>query len=118
MSEDDFDIIWFPKYIGDFTSATTHLSTEQIGAYELLLMAYYRRKGLLPDDDIKLAAITKLSVSRWLKHRPTMEEFFSVSGGFWHHRRADSEIQKILEQHKLAVKRGKAGMKSRYGKPS
>ena len=116
MSEEDFDIIWFPKYIGDFTTATTHLSTEQIGAYELLLMKYYRKKGPLPDDDNQLAAITKLSLNQWRKHRPTIEEFFTIKGGKWINKRADLEIAGIIDRHNTAVAKGKTGMESRWRK--
>ncbi len=106
---DDFDIIWFPKYIGDYTTATTHLSTEQIGAYELLLMTYYRKKGPLLDDDEQLAAITRLPLKRWLKHRPIIVEFFVIKDERWINKRADLEIKGIKKRHDAAVKKGKLG---------
>ncbi len=82
-----------PLYIGDYLRDTLHLTTTQHGAYLLLLFAYWTT-GPLPDEDERLAAITKASLSDWKKMRPTMEWFFTIECGTWHQKRADEEIKK------------------------
>jgi uncharacterized protein YdaU (DUF1376 family) len=47
-------------YFGDaFVADTMHLTTEEIGAYWLLLTAMWRHNGFVPDDDKDLSRITR-----------------------------------------------------------
>lgn len=85
--------VWMPIYIGDYLADTAMLSTEQHGAYLLMLMAYWKN-GPLPDDDEILANITRLPIDRWKKTRGLLLGFFSVIGGFLINRRADEEKEK------------------------
>ena len=64
-------------YPGDYLGDTMHLSTIEHGAYFLLLMAVWRApKNRVPRDDIKLAAITRLTPSEWVEHRETLLGIF------------------------------------------
>ena len=56
--------IWMPLYVADYLSATSRLTTEQHGAYLLLLMDYWKN-GAPPNNDAVLAQITKLSPNAW-----------------------------------------------------
>jgi uncharacterized protein YdaU (DUF1376 family) len=64
------------RYLGD----TTMLSTEQHGAYFLLLLAMWKAGGVLPDDDGKLAQAAKLTPRRWAGMRDTIRPFFRGDG--------------------------------------
>ena len=79
-----------PVYIGDYLADTMHLSTEQHGAYLLLLFHLWRR-GILHDDDVVLAQITGLDPSAWSNSRAVLAEFFEIHDGLWHHGRVEQE---------------------------
>lgn len=89
--------IWMPLNIGDYLRDTMELSAEEHGAYLLLIMAYWTRRGPLPDDDKALRSITKISTHRWRKISPKMRAFFCVKDGFWHHKRIEQELQQAAE---------------------
>jgi uncharacterized protein YdaU (DUF1376 family) len=98
--------IWMPLYIGDYLADTSRLTTEQHGAYLLLLMDYWR-SGRLPDNDQVLAQITKLSPDAWSNARAMLEQFFSIEGGSWIHKRVEQELAQAVDNkaknHQRAV---------------
>jgi uncharacterized protein YdaU (DUF1376 family) len=102
-----------PLYIGDYLRDTMHLTTEQHGAYLLLIFAYWTTGPLL-DDDEWLSSITKLCRPDWEQVRPTMEGFFHVEDGFWCHKRIDEELRKASSIANARSLAGKAGMAKRW----
>lgn len=103
--------IWMPLYWGDYLADTTHLTTEQHGAYLLLIAAYWRRGQPLPDDDSFLAACVKATPQKWRggRLREVVGALFEISGGVWRHKRVDNEILKSTERLKSARANGRAG---------
>lgn len=87
---------WMPLYIGDYLQDTTRLSTEQHGAYLLLIMDYWTN-GPLPDDDTALAQVTRLQPAAWKKHRPALGRLFRIADGEWRHKRIDEEHAKAVK---------------------
>ncbi|OWY39395.1 hypothetical protein CEK28_08540 [Xenophilus sp. AP218F] len=83
--------VWMPLYIADYLADTARLTTEQHGAYLLLIMDYWRN-GSLPDDDSALANVCRLSTAQWKRHRPTLSRLFQVGDGVWRHKRVDAEL--------------------------
>jgi uncharacterized protein YdaU (DUF1376 family) len=101
--------IWMPLYIGDYMADTMHLSTVQHGSYFLIIIAYWKNRGPLPDDDTQFSAISKLSLKEWLLNRPVIAKFFQIVEGFWIQKRIDEEIKKAANRKEVASENGKRG---------
>ena len=84
---------WMPIYIGDYLADTMHLSYAEHGAYLLLIFAYWRSGGPLPDDDRMLAGICKASAKQWRDLRPALVRFFQIEHGAWRHKRIETELE-------------------------
>ena len=106
---------WMPIWIGDYLADTRRLTTEQHGAYLLLIFDYWRQ-GPLPDDDVALAQIVGLPESRWKKNRSTIATFFRVDAGQWRHKRIDREIEQAREHKAKMAARAKKAAEARWGK--
>jgi uncharacterized protein YdaU (DUF1376 family) len=107
--------IWMPLYVADYLSSTTRLTTEQHGAYLLLIIDYWK-SGRLPDDDSILANVTRLSMDAWAKHRGVLQGFFEVSNGEWVHSRIEKEIEKSGDLKLAQIKKSILGNYVKYGK--
>jgi uncharacterized protein YdaU (DUF1376 family) len=86
-----------PVFTDALIGDTTHLSTEQFGAYVLILLATWRNNGrALPDDDARMARLCRAGVQRWRsKLRPSLVEFFDISDGLWHQHRLEKEWERV-----------------------
>jgi uncharacterized protein YdaU (DUF1376 family) len=101
-------IPYMPFYPGDHLRDTRHLTTEQQGAYLLLILEYWS-KGCVPDDDEQLSRIVGLTLPKWRKMRPIIQAFFRDG---WRHKRIDAELAKA--ETKIENKRKAANV--RWGK--
>ena len=81
-------------YVSDFVGDTLQLSTEQIGAYMLLLMAMWNAGGRLPADDQKLARVVRMSVKKWRSISADLMAFFDGDNAHIWHNRLTKELQK------------------------
>jgi len=91
------------------------LTTEQHGAYLLLLMDYWTN-GPPPDDDAVLAAITKVALKRWPPMRATMLRYFHIQDGVWRQDRADRELERWAEKKRAFAERAAAGGRAKAAK--
>lgn len=82
--------IWMPFYISDYLSDTMHLTTQEHGAY-LLMILHYWKTGPLPDDDARLATITRLG-DAWSNASSILRAFFKHQDGMLRHTRIDAEL--------------------------
>lgn len=106
------DSIWMPLYIGDYLADTQLLSVEQHGAYLLLIMAYWRNSGALPNNDEILSTVCKVSPQKWKKIKPVIFSFFEVGKETIFHKRLEEEIAKS----KSRSSRGKKASQKRWEK--
>ena len=96
-------------YVSDFVGDTLQLSTEQIGAYMLLLMAMWNAGGSLPDDDAKLARVARLSAKKWRAISADLLTFFEREDGEIGHRRLTRELRKAQVKSEARAAAGARG---------
>ena len=73
-----------PLFTDAYLADTRHLTTEEHGAYLLLLICAWRSRGCaLKDDDKTLARIAGLSPTRWRRLKPALVDFFQIEDGLW-----------------------------------
>lgn len=105
--------IWMPLYVADYLADTSRLTTEQHGAYLLLLIDYWRN-GSLPDDDVVLAQITRMTPDAWSNARSTLQAYFKHEDGRWVHNRVEAELLKAKQSREKAKSRASAAAKARW----
>lgn len=93
---------WIAFYIGDYLKDTQALTTEQHGAYLLLLMECWQ-KGQVPLDARSRAAIARVALPRWKNISAPIDAFFAADGT---NKRASAEITKA---EMVSLKRAIAG---------
>lgn len=98
---------WMPLNVGDYLADTMHLNAAQHGAYLLLIMHYWCN-GPLPDDDTKLANITRTKLRAWNRDIGSTIRtfFFKGEDSLLHQKRCDEERAKAAE---ISQKRRAAG---------
>jgi uncharacterized protein YdaU (DUF1376 family) len=101
-----------PLYIPDYLADTAHLSTVESGAYLHLIMHYWMKDGL-PDDDVQLARIVKLSMPDWLAMRTVISAMFMEG---WRHSRIDKEMREAQEAYERLAAAGRRSGEVRRGK--
>jgi len=99
---------WMPLHVGDYLADTTHLTTQEHGAYLLLIMAYWRN-GPLPDCDAHLARTARCQADEWEAIKDTIKAFFKAKGGILRHGRIDAEQRRAREIQKNSVEKGRKG---------
>lgn len=102
--------LWTDAYLAD----TTHLSTEEHGAYLLLLICAWRTPDCaLPDDDKRLARMAGLTPAKWRRMRPTIEAFFDVSDGSWSQKNLTKMRKNVRKKVDQKRKAGRASAKAK-----
>lgn len=86
-------------YVADFVADTLDMSAEEVGAYFLLCMSYWRNRGL-PKDEELLARIARLDPMRWQCVRNALAMRFSAN---WRHRRIEAELEKAASKSNQAL---------------
>lgn len=98
-------------YVADYLADTAHLTTEEHGAYILLLFSYWQTGKPLRQD--RLASVARLSNERWTDVERTLKEFFHVAKDTWTHFRVEADLEKVGSKSKKNSDAGKASAKAR-----
>lgn len=104
---------WMPFYVGDYLAATGRLTTEQHGAYLLILLDYWKN-GPPPNDDVVLAQIARLSTGSWRKAKAALLGFFDVQDGLLIQKRVERERNRASKVTEERSKAGKVGAAKRW----
>lgn len=113
MASDMKTDVWMPLFIGDYMTATSRLTTEQHGAYLLLIMDYWKN-GPLPDNDQILAQITRMRPDAWSNARAVLAGFFKVANGQWRHSRIEKEMAEASERKGKAKDKARKAAEARW----
>lgn len=105
-----------PLYWADFLADTLHLTRADIGSYMLLIGAYWRKGGPLPDDHEGLQTICRCPGQDWARVKGVMASFFTVADGRWTHKRIDAELAECRELFIARVERTRAALEARNAK--
>ena len=104
---------WMPLYVSDYLADTSHLSTEEHGAYILLLMHAWMNNGELPTDDGRLRRICRMDERPWRKSRDEIKAFFYEQDCVLRHRRVDKEIERAQQMVAQRAAAGRASAEKR-----
>ncbi len=85
-------------YIADYLADTMHLSTEEHGAYLLLMFNYWQTGKPIPKN--RLAKIARVPNDRWLSIEQTLSEFFEDDGESWVHLRIERDMESVVSTSK------------------
>lgn len=100
-------------YVADYLADTQHLTTEQHGAYLLLLMTMWRNAGSLPNDEKKLARIAHVSLKRWHIIAGDVMAFFDITDDRITQKRLSEELQKAVSKSEKRKTSGSLGGKAK-----
>lgn len=106
--------IWMPLYVADLLADTLHLSAAEFGAYVLLICAYWRRRGPLPNDAGVLAQIARCTETEWQRNlNGKLTPLFQVNTTEWSHKRIDAELLASAARRKAGSKAGKVSAEAK-----
>lgn len=80
-------------YVADYLADTMHLTTEEHGAYLLLIFNYWQTGKPIPVS--RLARIARLSNERWTDVERSLNEFFNERSGEWVHDRIERDLEAV-----------------------
>lgn len=102
---------YFMFHPADYLADTQHLTTEEHGAYLLLLMNYWQTGKALNNTSDRLAVVVRLSSERWQSVQTTIAEFFDVDveNDLWTHGRMEHDLMMVRAKSIQASYAGRLG---------
>ena len=104
----------YPHHIGDYRSATAHLSNEEDLAYRRMIETYYDTETALTTDVPALARRLRVSIDAI---QTVLNDFFTLAPHGWVHERCEVELDAYRERVEKASQAGKASAARRGNKP-
>lgn len=98
-------------YVADYLADTMHLTTEEHGAYLLLIFNYWQTGKPIPVS--RLARIARLTNDRWTDVERTLSEFFIERDGEWMHERIERDLEALHATQAQRIAAGKASAEAR-----
>lgn len=98
-------------YVADYLADTMHLTTEEHGAYLLLIFNYWQTGKPIPVS--RLARITRLSNERWTDVERSLGEFFNERCNEWVHDRIERDLEAVRATQEQRIAAGKASAEAR-----
>lgn len=98
-------------YVADYLADTMHLTTEEHGAYLLLIFNYWQTGKPIPVS--RLARITRLSNDRWTDVERSLGEFFNERDNEWVHDRIERDLEAVHATQTQRIAAGKASAEAR-----
>ena len=109
---------FYPHHIGDYLTATAHLTWVEDCAYRRLLDVYYSREQAIPGDVAQAARLVRANSKDERKAVETvLDEFFVKMDSGWVQFRCDEEIQKAKASAERAKNNGAKGGRPAKQKP-
>lgn len=97
---------WYPDaHIAD----TALLSLEEQGAYRLLLDNMWIKGGHLPDNDKEIARLLRISVKKWQKLKPSLEDYLLIDKGNITQERLQRDYKSAMDKSKTNAENGRKG---------
>ena len=117
MPESDKVDIYLPFYVGDYLRDTSDLSTEEHGAYLLLLFHAWPTGGRITSDQRRLARIAKVvDLDRWREIWDRIGEFWKREGDHLVQGKMGRVREWAMGKRQSASDRGKEGARAKAQK--
>ena len=102
--------------IEKYRKATRHLSAFQHGCYRLLIDEYMETREPLPDNDLALANICRISPDQWADDASIIRAFFKPKDGLLFHDYCDSELDYQDSTARFRSEKAQKAAKKRWSK--
>ena len=101
---------YYPHHIGDYLTATAHLTMLEDGAYRRLLDLYYSREEPILADVGRVCRLVRATSEDDRQAVATvLDEFFTLTDAGWTHKRCEEEITRATEAAERSRKNGLKG---------
>lgn len=101
--------IYMRFYVGDYLADTGDLSTEEHGAYLLLLLNMWRQGGELDASPDRLRRLARVEASAWPALWDAIGRFFEQREGKITQKRLAAEYERAVGLSEAQAKRGRSG---------